>query len=90
MTHAVSSVAGTVNGVVNPTYNYDANGNMLCTLASGETCTSGSAARFVTYTSFNMTASITQGSNSDTLTYDSEHNRNRNGDWTNVHRRFRR
>ena len=73
--HAVSSVAGTVNGVVNPTYNYDANGNMLCTLASGETCTLGSAARFVTYTSFNMTASIVQGANSDTLTYDSEHNR---------------
>ena len=40
-----------MNGVVNPAYTYDANNNM----------TAG-AGRTVTYTSFNMAASIVQGS----------------------------
>jgi len=62
--HAVSSITGTVNGVVNPTYSYDANGNM----------TSG-AGRTVSYTSFNMAASIVAGSTTVSLTYDSEHER---------------
>ena len=62
--HAVSSITGTVNGVVNPTYTYDANGNMI----AGD-------GRTITPTSFNMTASIVQGSTSLCLTYDSEHAR---------------
>ncbi len=62
--HAVSSIAGTVNGVVNPTYGYDANGNI----------TTG-AGRTVAYTVFNMTASIIQGTNTVALSYDATHNR---------------
>jgi len=53
-----------VNGVVNPSYTYDTNGNM----------TAG-AGRSVTYTAFNMAASIVQGSTTVSLTYDSEHSR---------------
>ncbi len=62
--HAVSSVAGTVNGAVNPAYSYDANGNM----------TAG-AGRAVSWTAFNMAATITQGANAYAFTYDSEHQR---------------
>ncbi len=62
--HAVTSITGTVNGVTNPTYTFDANGNM----------TAG-AGRSVTWTSFNMAASIVEGSTTIALTYDSEHNR---------------
>jgi RHS repeat-associated protein len=62
--HAVSVITGTVSGVVNPSYSYDANGNM----------TSG-AGRTVAYTVFNMTASIVQGTTSIALAYDATHNR---------------
>jgi YD repeat-containing protein len=62
--HAVSSIAGTVNGVTNPTFAYDANGNM----------TSG-AGRTITYTAFDMAATIVQGAATLTFDYDTEHNR---------------
>jgi RHS repeat-associated protein len=62
--HAVSSIAGTVNGVVNPSYSYDANGNM----------TSG-AARTITPTAFNMVASIVEGGTTVALIYDDGHER---------------
>jgi RHS repeat-associated protein len=62
--HAVSSIAGTVNGVVNPTFTYDANGNM--TAGDGRT---------VTYTSFNMAASVSEGTTTLGFVYDSEHRR---------------
>jgi RHS repeat-associated protein len=62
--HAVSSIAGTVNGVTNPSYTYDLNGNM--TVGAGLTAT---------YTSFNMAATITQGSTTIGFTYDSDHQR---------------
>ncbi len=62
--HAVSSIAGTVNGVTNPSYAYDANGTM----------TSGGN-RTIAPTSFNMAASVVQGTVADCFTYDSEHNR---------------
>ena len=62
--HAVSSITGTVNGVSNPTYTYDPNGNM----------TAG-AGRTVAYTSYNMVASISEGATSLTYAYDCEHNR---------------
>src|SRR5579862_3104783 len=62
--HALTSISGTYNGVSNPTFSYDANGNMV---AGG--------GRTVTSTSFNMAALITDGANSVALTYDSEHKR---------------
>jgi len=62
--HGVSSIAGTVNGVTNPAYTYDANGNM----------TAG-AGRTVTYTAFNMADTITQGTTTDAFTYDDAHSR---------------
>jgi RHS repeat-associated protein len=58
--HAVASVSG----VVTASYSYDANGN----LASG-------AGRTLTYTSFNMPATISQGSNEYTYTYGADHQR---------------
>ena len=45
--HAVSSIAGTVNGFVNPAFTYDANGNLLTGLG-----------RTLTYTSYNMPATV--------------------------------
>jgi RHS repeat-associated protein len=62
--HAVTSISGTVNGVVNPVFSYDQNGNL----------TSG-AGRAITYTSYNMTSTISEGALSLTFTYDSEHQR---------------
>jgi RHS repeat-associated protein len=62
--HAVASVAGLVNGVLNPVYSYDLNGNL----------TSG-AGRTVTWTAFNMVASIVQGATNMSYAYDSEHAR---------------
>ncbi len=60
----MAGIVGTVNGVVNPTYSYDANGNM----------TSGGG-RIVTVTSFNMVAVICQGTASATFAYDDAHQR---------------
>jgi len=48
----VRAITGTYNGVTNPTFAYDANGNL----------TSGGG-RTLSYTSFNMTATVTQGAN---------------------------
>lgn len=62
--HAVASVSGSVNGLANPTYQYDANGNM----------TSG-ANRSVTWTSFNMAEYVKQGTTTLSYKYDSEHER---------------
>ncbi|HEY5048236.1 MAG TPA: RHS repeat-associated core domain-containing protein [Rhizomicrobium sp.] len=56
--------ATAVNGVVNPTFSYDANGNM----------TAG-AGRSIGWTSFNMAASVTDGSASVGFTYDDRHAR---------------
>jgi RHS repeat-associated protein len=64
--HALTSITGTYNGVVNPTFAYDANGVM----------TSG-AGRTVTPTSFNMAAAIVDGSNTGALAYDADHARYR-------------
>jgi RHS repeat-associated protein len=62
--HALSSIAGAVSGVTNPNYSYDANGNL----------TSGGG-RDVSYTAFNMTASITDQQTAVAFVYDSEHSR---------------
>jgi RHS repeat-associated protein len=60
----VASVSGLVNGVLNPVYSYDLNGNL----------TSG-AGRTVTWTAFNMVATIVQGATNMSYAYDSEHAR---------------
>ena len=57
--HAVSGITGTVNGVVNPTFTYDADGNM--TAGDGRT---------MTWTSFNMAAPVTEGTTSSAFVYD--------------------
>lgn len=58
--HAVASVSGAVNA----TYTYDANGNLI----SG-------AGRTLAYASFNLPATVTQGTDSYQYTYDAEHMR---------------
>jgi len=75
--HAVSSISTTtgctlvspeapctVGGTINPSYTYDANGNMLT-----------GAGRTVTYTAANMTHTANQGANTYRFNYDPEHNR---------------
>lgn len=62
--HAVSGISGTVNGISNPTFAYDSNGNL----------TSG-AGRTLTYMSFNMPLTITGSTATYTYTYSSEHER---------------
>ncbi len=57
--HAVTSITGTINGVTNPTYTYDANGNRT-----------GGAGTAVSWNSDNLPTSIIQsGSNSSTFSY---------------------
>lgn len=62
--HAVGSITGTVNGVVNPIFCYDSNGNME----------SGSG-RSTVWTSFNMPSQITNGTKTASFWYNSEHER---------------
>jgi len=62
--HAVASITGTVNGVVNPAFVYDANGNL----------TSG-AGRTYTWTSYNQVASITKGTTTVSFNFDVDHQR---------------
>lgn len=71
--HAVSSILGTVDGLTNPKYSYDANGNLTCT-SSGAGC-SGTLGRTIASTSFNMAAQMIQGPNSLALSYDDQHQR---------------
>lgn len=71
--HAVSSIAGTVNGVLNPVYHYDGNGNLDCIYASGGSCTSPSES--VTSTTFNMAFLIVQGTTRETYRYGPNHER---------------
>jgi RHS repeat-associated protein len=66
--HAVSVITGSVNGVVNPSFNYDANGNLL-----------NGAGRTATWMSFNMPNTLSQGSGTtaiaDAFLYGPEHQR---------------
>jgi hypothetical protein len=48
--HAVASVTGSVDGITNPLYAYDANGNMTC-MSTGAGCT-GTIGRQVTVTAW--------------------------------------
>jgi len=73
--HAVSAITGTVNGIVNPKYSYDSNGNMTC-IYTGSSCHGTGIARETdTWWSFNMLHTMSQGANVLSLTYDSEHAR---------------
>ncbi|WP_269531870.1 Ig-like domain-containing protein [Chitinimonas sp. BJYL2] len=60
--HAVSGVTGTLNGVANPTFTYDANGNMQ----SG-------AGRTFTWFSFNQPKQITGNGRTVNFLYDEDH-----------------
>ncbi len=68
--HAVSSISGAVDGLTNPQYSYDANGNMTC-MSTVSGC-SGTIGRQLTVTSFNMAATLTEGSTTTSLTYDDQ------------------
>lgn len=54
--HAVSSITGTVEGVTNPNFFYDENGNMHC-MTTGTDCSSPYNRR-IDWTSFNMVSQI--------------------------------
>jgi RHS repeat-associated protein len=71
--HAVSSITGTVNGVTNPNYFYDGNGNLRCMTALAQ-C-DASAAKTVAWTSFNMVSTVQQGTTNVSLLYDEGHAR---------------
>lgn len=62
--HAVSGITGTVNGEGNPSYAYDANGNLSAVVAAG-------GSRTVSWTSFNKVADVTRnvGGNVNRLEY---------------------
>jgi RHS repeat-associated protein len=66
--HAVAQITGTVNGIVNPSFAYDANGNML----SG-------AGRTVTWSSFNIPSQVSNqtpaGIKTAAFWYNPEHER---------------
>ena len=71
--HAVSSITGVVDGLTNPLYSYDANGNLTC-VSTGSGCT-GTVGRQVSLTAFNMAATITEGSTTVAFAYDDQHQR---------------
>jgi RHS repeat-associated protein len=66
-------IAGTVLGIANPHYSYDADGNMLCEYVGTGCVLSGR--EIDAWTPFNKVKSITQGATAVALTYDSEHAR---------------
>jgi RHS repeat-associated protein len=71
--HAVSSITGTIDGLANPHFFYDLNGNMAC-MTSAAQCDQN-AAKTVAWTSFNMVAGVKQGTTAIGLLYDPEHAR---------------
>lgn len=62
--HAVTSVNGNIAGVVNPSYTYDANGNMI---------TAFGGSRVITYASFNLPTQIARGGTAVSWVYDADH-----------------
>lgn len=63
--HAVTNVTGTVNGMLNPVYGYDENGNLKTVTASS------GGSKTITWTSYNMVASASRvaGGNTNTLAF---------------------
>ncbi len=73
--HAVSSIVGMVNGIANPRYKYDANGNLTC-IYTGSTCAGASVARESNvWWSSNMLHTLTEGTSVTTLVYGPERQR---------------
>jgi RHS repeat-associated protein len=62
--HRLTQITGSIHGASNPTYSYDANGNML---------TGGGAT--ISWMSFNMVNTMSQGSQSSSFRYGPEHQR---------------
>jgi len=62
--HAVTSINGTLNGVTNPTFIYDANGNLI-----------GGAGRSIDYTSYNKPSQIISNGQTVNFSYDPNHGR---------------
>jgi RHS repeat-associated protein len=62
--HQLTSIVGTYNGVTNPSFAYDANGNMT-----------GGGGRTVGYTSFNKAGSLANGAATQALVYGPWHGR---------------
>ena len=62
--HQLTQITGSIHGTNNPTYTYDANGNIL---------TGGGAT--ISWMSFNMVNTMTQGSQSSSFRYGPEHQR---------------
>jgi RHS repeat-associated protein len=80
--HAVSSITGTVNGLTNPLFSYDANGNLTQVNGAGSNpCPTPLAAgeRCITYMSFNLPSTIAGSAATYTYTYSPEHERVRLG-----------
>ena len=71
--NAVSQVTGVVNGVTNPTFSYDDNGNLL----SG-------AGRTLSWTSFDKVASLTEAGTTLDFTYDATQQRIKQSDGNNT------
>jgi RHS repeat-associated protein len=72
--HAVTSIAGSVNGAISPNFSYDANGNLTCEY-TGSGCTGSAVVASDTYTPFNKLQQITLAVGLARFTYDSEHSR---------------
>ncbi len=63
-----------MNGIVNPNYKYDANGNLPCVMVTAN-CNTGVPASSYRYTAANMVSRVVQGTVTLRLAYDSEHGR---------------
>jgi RHS repeat-associated protein len=73
--HAVSSIAGTVDGIALPSYKYDANGNLVCVYTGSGCLGSGIVRESDQYWSFNSVKTVTEGTTAAGFVYDSEHQR---------------
>jgi RHS repeat-associated protein len=72
--HAIKRIVGTVNGIVNPRYDYDADGNLACS-HTGTDCTGSAIVSQTSWTSYNMVSSLVQGAVNMSLFYDAERTR---------------
>jgi RHS repeat-associated protein len=72
--HGVKGVTGSLNGVTNPYFYYDPNGNMACESTSAATTYTAcaSAVKTVSWTAFNMVAQMAQATTTIAFTYDSD------------------
>jgi RHS repeat-associated protein len=75
--HGVKGVTGSLNGVTNPYFYYDPNGNMACESTSAATTFTAcaSAVKTVSWTAFNMVAQMAQATTTIAFTYDSDRSR---------------